>query len=64
MEWLYFFFGGLAALLFLWLATKVVSEYAIGHFEGRRNMVPEPPHEWVWKWAYLKGHKKGVKRGR
>ena len=64
MDWLYFFFGGLAALLFLWLATKVVAEYAIGHFEGRRNMVPKPPHEKVKKWAYLHGHKRGVKRGR
>lgn len=64
MDWLYFFFGGLAALLFLWLATKIVAEYAIGNFEGRRNMVPKPPHERVGKWAYLKGHKRGVKRGR
>lgn len=64
MDYIYTIGAFLAALLFLWLATKVVSEYAIGHFEGRRNMVPKIPYNGVRKWAYMKGHKRGVKRGR
>lgn len=63
MDWMYLFVGALVFVI-LWFATQAVSEYSIGHFEGRRNMRPKIPYNGVRKWAYMKGHKRGVKRGR
>ena len=54
----------LVVILCVWLGTKIIVEYSIGHFEGRRNMVPKPPKGRLRTWAYTKGHKRGVKRGR
>lgn len=61
---IYIFVGLLAAGFLLSTLGIMVGEYGIGHFEGRRNMVFRPPRGLARKWAYTRGHRRGVKRGR
>ncbi len=48
----------------LGISSVIVGEWGIGHFEVRRNMIPKPTRGFIRKWAYMQGHKSGVKRGR
>ena len=64
MDHIYIFIVYMAVAILLWRSGILIGEYAVGHFEGRRNMIPKIPYGGLRKWAYLKGHKRGVKRGR